>query len=141
MKYIATPAIMQKKIDDYFAGCDKRTVKQVTKEGVLYDVPAPMPYTVEGLALAIGFTCVQTLWNYEKTKGYEKYFETIKTAKLKIQKNKIERGLLGSSVASVTIFDLKNNHGYKDKTEVESINKNLNATMSDSDLEKIVLEK
>ena len=118
MKYFDTPEIMQEKIDSYFKKCDNRTVKQVTRDGVLVNVPAPMPYTVEGLADALGFECMESLLNYEKTKGYEDFFSTIKKAKLKIQQNKLERGLLGSSVASVTIFDLKNNHGYKDKTEV-----------------------
>ena len=66
-----------------------------------------------------------TLLNYEKKTGYEEYFGTIKKAKLKIQKNKVERGLDGDSNPAVSIFDLKNNHGYKDKTEVEQTNKGL----------------
>ena len=56
-----------------------------------------------------------TLLNYEKQKGYEDYFYTIKKAKRKIARNKTERGLTGESNPAVTIFDLKNNHGYKTK--------------------------
>ena len=36
---------------------------------------------------------------------------------MKIQRNKIERGLDGESNPAVSIFDLKNNHGWKDKLE------------------------
>ena len=88
-------------------------VKQIT-----VDIGRQIPYTIEGLCEVL--ECERhTLLNYEKKKGYEEFFTTIKKAKLKVQRNKLERGLDSESNPAVTIFDLKNNHGYKDKTETE----------------------
>jgi len=112
--------VLQTAIDKYFEKCDKNT-KEVyikasqTKETISY----PIPYTIEGLCEVM--ECSRdTLLNYEKKTGYEVYFATIKKAKMRIQRNKLERGLLGESNPALTIFDLKNNHNYKDKTETDT---------------------
>ena len=65
-KTFETPEEMQKAINAYFIECQDREV----------------PYTVEGLCLAIGIDR-DTLLNYERTIGYEKFFGTVKEAKLK----------------------------------------------------------
>lgn len=103
-KYWDSSDELQDAINEYFNDCDKG------KE--------PIPYTIEGLCEVLECDRV-TLLNYEKKPGYEEFFSTIKKAKLKIQRNKLERGLMGKSNPALTIFDLKNNHGYKDKTEQE----------------------
>lgn len=132
-----TPEELQQDIDDYYDKCDNNKVQIVHKEtGALIDVPKPIPYTVEGLCEVLG-CCRETLLNYEKQEGYEEFFSTIKRAKNKIARNKIERGLMGDSAASVTIFDLKNNHGYRDRTESDI---NLTDT-SIEELRKRKLEK
>jgi len=110
----ATPEDLQQEIDAYFKECENNTVNY-TKDGT----PITEPYTIEGLALALD-CCIDTLRNYEKKKGYEEYFATIKKAKLKVQRQKVINGLTGKSNPTITIFDLKNNHGYKDKTEVDN---------------------
>lgn len=110
---------MQKAIDDYFQKCDEKVVKKYSKAADDYiDVPSPTPYTIEGLAVALGVDR-RTLLNYENEKGYEEFFLTIKEAKDKVLQNLSERALLGDSVPSTSIFLLKNNYGYKDKTEQE----------------------
>lgn len=91
---------LQEAIDGYFASCKADN----------------SPCTIEGLCDALGVTR-QTLLNYEKRDGYEVYFDTIKRAKTKILRNLTERALNGDNVASVAIFLLKNNYGYKDKIE------------------------
>lgn len=112
---------LQQEIDKYFERCDGIVTDEMSLKDILRD---QVPYTIEGLSNAIG--CDRdTLNNYEKKEGYEEYFGTIKKAKSKIQQNKIERGLLGMSHATVSIFDLKNNHGYVDKTEVKSEGSNV----------------
>jgi len=110
---------LQSDIDDYFQQCDdNKRMMFVKSMGEEIEVSMPLPYTIEGLAEALD--CDRdTLNNYQKQKGYEEYFGTINRAKNKIQRNKVERGLLGIAPASTTIFDLKNNHGYKDKTETD----------------------
>jgi hypothetical protein len=118
-KYWKTPEELQSAIDEYFIWCDmqKRQVYDKQKQKVV-DLVYQVPYTIEGLCEIL--ECDRhTLLNYEKTKGYEEYFTIIKKAKIKIQRNKLERGLTGESNPAVTIFDLKNNHKYKDKQEFE----------------------
>lgn len=113
----ATPEELQKDIDAYFKECDDNTVITFVKTtGDNIETPLPIPYTIEGLCDVLQCDRV-TLLNYEKQQGYEEYFSTIKRAKNKIQRNKLERGLTGIAPAAMTIFDLKNNHGYKDKSE------------------------
>lgn len=126
-----TPQELQKDIDAYFDWCDKNPMKQYhnsqidqeTKKPLVYEIERP--YTIEGLCVFLECDRL-TILNYEKQEGYEEFFNTIKNAKLKIQQNKVERGLTGNAPASVTIFDLKNNHGYKDKQEVEQSTNQIN---------------
>ena len=99
-------------IENYFETCDQN-ILTVRGEKI------SEPYTVEGLALALDLT-MEGLLNYEKAKGYEPFFGTIKKAKLRIQGQKVLNGLIGRSNPTITIFDLKNNHGYKDKQEIET---------------------
>lgn len=131
---------LQAKIDAYFAECDPHLidttewVESRDSKGKLnkdenglnflievhHKVITPqIPYSVTGLALALG-TNRETLINYEER---EEFFDTIKKAKLKIE-NYLELQLQGTSPTG-TIFNLKNNYGWKDKTEIE-------ATVSDN---------
>ena len=107
---------LQAKIDEYFAKCDAHTKTVYNqKTGELDVIPHPKPYTVEGLAAALEVDR-HTLNNYEDR---DEFFTTIKKAKLKILSNLQERALMGDNVASITIFNLKNNYGYTDKQEIE----------------------
>ena len=107
---------LQKDIDAYFKECDENKGMMFVKSmGEEIEILMPLPYTIEGLAEALD--CDRdTLLNYEKKKGYEEYFGTIKRAKNKVQRNKVERALTGQAPSSISIFDLKNNHGYVDKS-------------------------
>lgn len=77
------------------------------------------PLTVEGLCLALGFSSRQSLLNYEgyTDKNKKPFLDAIKRARLQIQQSKIEGLLSGNYSAAGAIFDLKNNHNYKDKQE------------------------
>ena len=131
------PEDLQKAIDEYFEICNNRTKQVYDKPSQsVIDVAMPIPYTIEGLCDVL--ECSRdTLLNYEKKEGYEEYFDTIKKAKLKVQRNKLERGLEGSSNPALTIFDLKNNHGYKDKVETETTTVNYNAEVSKEEAKNI----
>jgi len=124
---------LQNAIDEYFDFCDSNTKTIVTKEGQPIEIDSPIPYTVEGLADHLDLTR-QTILNYQKREGYEEFFNAIKKAKSKILRNKVERGLMGDSNPAITIFDLKNNYGYKDRTEVEQTNITINIDKEDADL-------
>jgi hypothetical protein len=110
---------LQEDIDSYFEECDSHTREMFVKSmGEVVEMPWPKPYTIEGLCEYLDCDR-KTLLNYGKQEGYEEFFHAIKRAKNKIQRDKVERGLSGQSNSSVTIFDLKNNHGYTDSSEID----------------------
>ncbi|MHA2022506.1 MAG: terminase small subunit, partial [Candidatus Thorarchaeota archaeon] len=75
----------------------------------------PIPYSVEGLCAVLEIER-QSLLNYAKK---EEFFDTIKKAKEEILANQVEMAMVGSSNPMFTIFLLKNNQGYADKTETQ----------------------
>jgi hypothetical protein len=123
---------LQEKVDAYFAECDPHVIDttewvearneegQLKKDehGLNYLVEIThmvktkqIPYTITGLALALD-TSRETLLDYEERKEFS---DTIKWAKVKIE-NYVESKLFENNVAGA-IFNLKNNYGWKDKTE------------------------
>lgn len=90
---------MKKIIDDYFEMCDEKE----------------KPYTMSGLAYALDMDR-KSLLNYSKD---EQFFPTIKRAKEKVEQQLEENALMGKSNSTFTIFNLKNNYGWQDKTELE----------------------
>lgn len=108
---------LQEKINAYFESCDNRTTKIMNSKGKMIEVPDPRPYTITGLALALD-TTRRTLLDYETIYG-EEFSHTIKMAKQKIE-NFAEESLWQPKIATGVIFNLKNNYGWVDKTEVET---------------------
>jgi hypothetical protein len=82
-------------------------------------IAAKRPLTIEGLCLALNFNSRQSLLNYEgyTDKNKKPFLDAIKKARLYIQQSKIEGLLSGDYSTAGAIFDLKNNHNYKDKQE------------------------
>lgn len=72
------------------------------------------PYTITGLAVALG-TSRETLLNYEKK---DRFFDTIKRAKQMCHQYAEDYLFFGKNPTGA-IFNLKNNYGWKDKTEQE----------------------
>lgn len=101
MKYKDKEAL-KKGIDKYFQECD---IKQ-------------RPYTMSGLAYSLGIDRV-TLINYGKK---DLFFTLIKEAKDKVQAQLEENALMGKGNATFTIFNLKNNYGWRDTVEVDNKN-------------------
>ena len=123
-KKFKTVEDMQKAIDKYFKA-------QARKK---------RPLTIQGLALALDFNSRQSLLNYE---GYtdendKQYLDTIKKARLFVENDKVENMLAGEYSTAGVIFDLKNNHGHKDKTEVDM--KVDQGELSDEELEQRIKE-
>ena len=90
---------MQKIIEEYFNMCDEKE----------------KPYTMSGLAYALDMDR-RSLLNYSKD---EKFFPTIKRARERVEQQLEENALTGKANATFTIFNLKNNYGWQDKTEME----------------------
>jgi len=72
------------------------------------------PYTITGLAIGVGLTR-RGLLDYEE-KG--EFSHTITMAKAKVE-DYAESHLFSGRNAAGAIFSLKNNYGWKDKTEQE----------------------
>jgi len=94
-----TPEEMQVIIDNFFVQC----------------IDDELHPTVTGLALALDLTR-EGLINYEN-KDDTGFYDTVKKAKLRVEAH-IEQRLYHNN-ATGCIFNLKNNFGWKDKTEQE----------------------
>lgn len=108
---------LQKAIDEYFDYCDNRIKQIYTKEGETVAITHPAPYTMSGLARALGLSR-QALSEYSHK---EQFGDAIKAARDRVQED-IETRLMETSNQSGAIFNLKNNFGWKDKTESEISN-------------------
>lgn len=95
-----TPEELENAVNQYFAECE---VKE-------------KPKTMSGLALALGIDR-RTLVNYSDK---EDYFPTIKKARQIVEQQNEEMLVSGKGSATGIIFNMKNNFGWVDKTEVES---------------------
>lgn len=151
---------LQEKIDAYFADCDPHSEQRVyfkfheideeytdkkgnvktrkvtdrtqqPEEIVEWAISEQKPYSVTGLANFLN-TSRETLINYENR---DEFFDTIKAAKSKIE-HYWELQLLGSH-ATGPIFNLKNNYGWKDQTQVDS-NVNLGVDVSAEQAEQLI---
>ncbi|EAI3771142.1 hypothetical protein Y781_04065 [Campylobacter coli CVM 41917] len=98
------------KIESYF---NERVVLKETKESVIF-----APKTKVGLAVHLGIS-MQTLGEWEKDKDFG---EIVSQAKQKCEMDILNHSLIGTYTPSVSMFLLKNQHGYVDKQEVVSDN-------------------
>ncbi|EHQ5347076.1 hypothetical protein KQS46_001392 [Campylobacter coli] len=98
------------KIENYFT---EKTVLKETKESVIF-----APKTKVGLAVHLGIS-MQTLNEWEKDKDFG---EIVANAKQRCEMDIVNHSLIGTYTSSVSMFLLKNQHGYVDKQEVVSDN-------------------
>lgn len=98
------------KIESYF---NERVVLKETKESIIF-----APKTKVGLAVYLGIT-IQTLGEWEKDKDFG---EIVANAKQRCEMDILNHSLIGTYTPSVSMFLLKNQHGYVDKQEVVSDN-------------------
>lgn len=75
------------------------------------------PPTIAGLCVFLGFQDKQALSEYE-TYGPD-FSLPVKRARLRIEEDRSERLLGKDTFTPGVIFDLKNNHGWKDQTQQE----------------------
>ena len=115
-----TPEEMQAIIELYFIACrvnqseDKGLLEDLTEEqlSIISDIEDIVP-TISGLAYTLGMS-TEALRNYE---GKEEFLATVKRAKQRVEIS-LEQRLAGNAVTG-SIFSLKNNFGWKDKSEKE----------------------
>lgn len=113
-----TADLLNERARAYFEKCDSRTRVVVTKQGV-EEVPAPAPYSIEGLCVALDITT----WEFRQWRGRkDRLGDRANKIHLKIMADRIEGALDGSQNSSFAQFMLKNNspEDYSDKVEVKS---------------------
>lgn len=111
-----TPEQMQAAIDAYFEKCDNHTA-EIVRGGRKITVKAPLPYTMTGLAIALGFESRSSLVNY-KRRG--KFLNTIRASRLRVEEAVEQKMLTSQGVVAGVIFNAKNNFGWVDRTEVDN---------------------
>lgn len=79
-------------------------------------------------------------WKYPDNKNIKDYLDTIRWI---IESRKQVWALTGKLNATFTIFDMKNNHGWVDKQEIDQTSRNINldkdiSDLSDDELQKIL---
>lgn len=102
-------------IDGYFESCFAE-VPLRTKDGdvIGFERQQVRPYTITGLCMALD-TTRETLLDYANK---DMFSDAIARAKLKIH-NYAEEQLFSAKNPAGVMFNLKNNYGWKDKTEQE----------------------
>lgn len=106
---------LQDKIDEYFLDCDSKVMKTILDKNKNIIATITKPYTITGLAYFLE-TTRELLVDYGNK---EEFSDTIKDAKMKIQADYEERALSMTSHPIFSMFTLKNNFGWKDKTETD----------------------
>lgn len=84
---------MQEKIDAYFASCEPELLRDRDGTPMLNKNGEPVyvggrPMTIQGLALALGFTSRQSLLNY---KAKREFVDTVTRARLRVEQYAAER--------------------------------------------------
>jgi len=114
------PKTLQASIDAYFTHCDAIQYTRLTKKGDT--VVTSEPYTVEGLALYLGFDGPRSLHNYEhRNNGKVWAAPIIRRAKTRIGQQLIIWAMLGIIDSHVARLNLMTNHGYSEKAQQEFI--------------------
>ena len=135
-----TPEEMQRIIDLYFLACkchqnenEPEYLEGLSDDDLLVvnDIDDVFP-TVTGMALALDLTR-QSLLDYQEK---DLFLDTIKKAKTRIESSIEQRLFYNNPTGS--IFNLKNNFGWKDKTEQDTtIKGNLGLTdLSENELDR-----
>lgn len=132
----STPEELEADCQEYFRSCwsykrDSEYKFILDDEGKKIPIEQVRPYTVSGLAVALG-TCRLTLINYSKR---DRFINTIKKAKGIIECYVEERLMTGK--ATGPIFNLKNNFpGWKEKFELNTTSKTLGVITEASDVKE-----
>jgi hypothetical protein len=114
-KIFETPEILQKAFEQYMGWCAAYTRPTLNNKGGITDVPAPRIPTV-GDFCEYNKIDRRTLYEYDQRPEYS---DTIKSIHDRILERKHNALLNGEGNTTGLIFDLKCNHGWRDKQVIE----------------------
>lgn len=113
------PEELERKIAEFFQHLEDNTEEVMSASGAIKNIKRPLMPTIEYFASYLDIS-VSALLKYEKEETHAKYNDIIARAKQKILGYKTLGLINGKGSATGLIFDLVNNHGYKNKSEVET---------------------
>ena len=138
-----TPEKLQAAVDRYFIYCqgekalDNEGNPIITKYGFLYSRD-PIPPTVEGMCVYIGFNAKQTWYNYAER---EEYIDVVTRARLKFEQYNTE-SLYDRDRFKGAERTLVHHYGWEPANQIQITNNTLNLSMSDEEkdlrMQKIV---
>jgi len=118
---------LQTKIDEYFEYCDNKTKNVHSEKFGDMIMPDPEPYTMSGLAVALGVDR-KTILNYE---AKDEYFLTIKNARARVEADLDRRMNTKETFTPGNIFTAKNNFGWKEESNNTNIQVNVTPILSE----------
>jgi len=111
------PEVMQAKIDEYFAECEKGIeVIHVTGKGEKVPLIKPRVPTVEGLLRVLGFATRKSLIDYEAKPAF---VNVVRRAKNKLAELNMVYGAAGLAESRLVSLNLCSNYGYSPKSSLE----------------------
>lgn len=113
-----SPRQIQRAITAYFNKCDKETSEVYDKKlQEVVTISTPTAYTLEGLCEVLEMEREEFI-NYEKQDDADQELvEIFRQARMRVQRDHVERALDGKTNVTLAIFVMKNNFGYKDRSE------------------------
>lgn len=128
----SNPATLQAAVDDYFEQCDAGTnIEYIDKHGVVQNAHRRIPYTMAGLAAHLGIAR-DVLNSYSRdeypaiareiaknTDSAVRFSDIVSCARQKIERDNIEKGMLGVYENKLNILNLASNFGYATRSAMD----------------------
>ena len=124
---IESPDQLQAVIDAYFKECDNHIIKRqhVTGKGDIIVIETPEPYTMAGLACALGISR-ETLNNYSNATNHpamaaetaKLYVDIISHARGIIQRSNVTEAMTGCHDSRIAALNIASNFGYSSKSDL-----------------------
>jgi hypothetical protein len=123
-KTFRTPEELEEKIEDFFSFCNNFCEETMSASGAIKLIKRPLIPTVNGLAAHLKIS-VECLHDYGADERHKDYHSVVKMAKERILAYKTMGLVNGKGSTQGLIFDLKNNHGWKEKVETDNKNEHI----------------
>lgn len=133
------PEVFKIAVEDYFTECEKGiTVTRPNKRGELVTWTRPVPYTIAGLIMHLGFTCREAMGIYLRERPG--FADAITYARTRIEQSRVCAALTGDVEPKIAALDLAVHFGYNPEKRIE-INNVTNLSEQELDAEIDRLEK
>lgn len=115
---------MAEHISEFFFHCDNNMEEVMSASGAIKEIKRPLVPTVHALAAWLGVS-LECLNDYCNNEPYKEFHGLLKYVKDRILAMKTMALVNGKGSTQGLIFDLKNNHNWKDKVETDNKNEHI----------------